>query len=277
MDPKGKTVVVTGATSGLGQAFAIDVAARGAKVVLVGRDSARAEETRGRIAAAGGDVSVVLGDVSTVSGARAVATSILEKHARIDVLVNNAGGVFKTPSRTTDGLETTFALNTLAAWVLEKALHGAISAARGRVVNVATGFLDSFPIVFDQLLEPKKYSGFTQYGRAKQALVMLTVEQAKRHAGEGIAYVALHPGIVMGTRFGGGQPKAMQLLAGPVMRLAGIACTPEEALRRFHVAAFGDVPSGTYLVKGRASALPKPSRDEAMRARVVSLVEKLAA
>lgn len=273
---KGKVVVVTGATSGLGQATAIDLAKRGAKVLVVGRDSGRAQETLAGVRAAGGEADVVLGDVSTVAGAKALAQAIIAKAPRIDVLINNAGGQFKTMTKTTDGIETTFALNTLGAWTLERELHGAIAAAKGRVVNVATGFLDSFPVDVDDLASPKNYKSLAQYGRVKQASVMMTVEQAKRYESEGVKAVSIHPGIIMGTRFNGGQPKAMQAIAGPIMRAIGFACTLEEAQRRFRVAAFGDVPNGSYIVKGAPAPLPKQVNDAGVRTRVVQLLEKLA-
>ena len=276
MDPKGKVVVVTGATSGLGKATAIDLAKRGARVLVVGRDAARANETLEELKQAGGAGEVILGDVSTVAGARTLARAILEKAPRIDVLINNAGGTFKTESKTSEGIETTFALNTLGAFVLEKELHGALVAAKGRVVNVATGFLNSFPVDVDDLVAPKKYGGTAQYGRSKQASVMMTVEQARRYAADGVTAVSIHPGIIMGTRFGGGQPKAMQMIAGPIMRLVGLACTLEEAQRRFFVAAFGDVPNGSYIVNGKPAELPKQVNDESVRAKVYALLEKLA-
>lgn len=277
MDLKGKVVVVTGATSGLGQAVAIDFAKSGAKVFIVGRDAARAAETLAQAKAAGGDAEVILGDVSTRPGARTLAAKILAKTQKLDVLLNNAGGSFKTMSTTSEGLETTFAVNTLGAFVLEKELHRAIAAARGRVVNVATGFLDSFPVDVDDLPVPKKFSSLKQYGRAKQASVMMTVEQARRYEPEGIKAVAIHPGVIMGTRFGGGQPALMQALAGPIMRAIGFACTLEEAVRRFRVACFEDVPSGCYLVKGLAGPLPKQVNDQSVRERVWALLEKLGA
>lgn len=273
MELAGKTVVVTGATSGLGQAVAIDFAKRGAKVLIVGRDSARAEETK---AQAGGQVEVILGDVSTRDGAKAVAAAILARTAKIDVLLNNAGGTFKTQSQTSDGVERTIALNTLGAYILERELHGALAAARGRVVNVVTGFLDSFPIDVDTFLEPKKYTGLSQYGRAKLASVMMTVEQAKRYAGEGVTAVSIHPGIIMGTRFDGGQGAFAQAIGGPIMRLIGLGCTMEEAVRRFDAACFGDVPSGSYVVKGRAAPLPKQANDESVRTKVLGIIEGLA-
>lgn len=278
IDPKGKIVVVTGATSGLGQAFALDIAKRGAIVALAGRDAARANATRDEIVKAGGTADVFLGDVSTVGGAKALAKSLLAKHPKIDLLVNNAGGTFKKREQNADGVERTFALNALGSWVLERELHGALSAAKGRVVNVATGFLNSYPVVIGELTTgPRKYSGFTAYGRAKQAVVMMTVEQAERYRKDGVTVVSMTPGIVMGTRFGGGQPKLMQAIAGPIMRAIGIACTLEEAQRRFRVAAFDEVLSGAYLVKGKPADLPKPAREPQTRRAVVELLENLTA
>lgn len=105
---------------------------------------------------------------------------------------------------------------------------------------------------------------------------MMSVEQSKRYAAEGVSVVSMHPGIIMGTRFGGGQPKAAQLIGGPIMRLFGLACTLKEAQRRFSVAAFGDVPSGSYLDKGKPANFPRQVKDESLRARVYTLIEKLA-
>jgi NAD(P)-dependent dehydrogenase (short-subunit alcohol dehydrogenase family) len=272
MDPNGRVVVITGATSGLGQAAAIDFAMAGARVFVVGRDAVRAEETR---AAAGENATVVLGDVSTRAGAKAVAEAVLARTDRVDVLLNNAGGQFDKMDKTADGVERTFALNTLAAFVLARALQPALAKAKGRVVNVATGFLDSFPVDVDQLVAPKKFAAMGQYARSKHASVMMTVEQAARLGPDGITVVSVHPGVIMGTRFGGGQPKLVQALGGPIMRAIGFACTLEEAVRRFCVACFGDVPSGSYVVKGEPAPLPKQAQDPAVRARVYALVEGL--
>ena len=276
MNIQGKTVVVTGATSGLGQAFAIEAAAKGARVVVVGRDAMRAKETMDAIERAGGQGELILGDVSTRAGVKALAQNILGKFPRIDVLVNNAGGTFAQQSNTQDGIETTFALNTLGAFILEHELHSALAASRGRIVNLATGFLNSFPVQVDDLAAPKKYSAFGQYGRSKQASVMMTVEQAARYASEGITAVALHPGIIMGTRFAGGPPKPLQAIMGPIMRAVGFAVTLEESTRRFMVAAFDTLPSGSYLVNGKVAQLPKQTQDAQVREQVYGLLAKLA-
>jgi NAD(P)-dependent dehydrogenase (short-subunit alcohol dehydrogenase family) len=274
MDLQGKTVVVTGATSGLGQAAAIDFAKSGAKVLLVGRDTERAKETQ---AQAGPNSEVILGDVSTRAGVKAVAQAILGKTTKIDVLLNNAGGQFKTMTKTADGIETTFAVNTFGAFLLERELHGALAAAKGRVVNVVTGFLNSFPVDPDDLADPKAFKSLAAYARAKHASVMMTVEQAKRFERDVIRVTSVHPGIIMGTRFGGGQPKIAQAIGGPIMRAIGMAATLEEAVRRFRVACFEDVPSGSYLVKGAVAPLPKQVNEQPVREKVFGLLEKLAA
>lgn len=271
-----KVVVITGGTSGLGQAAAIDFAKQGAHVIIVGRDAARAEATRAQASTGGaGAVDVVIGDVSTRAGAKQVAEAILQKVDRIDVLLNNAGGSFKDKATTSDGVEATLALNTLGAFMLERHLHAALAAAHGRIVNVATGFLDRYPLDIADLNGPAKYSSFTQYGRVKQASVMMTVEQSKRLPG--VSAVSVHPGIIMGTRFGGGQPKAVQAIFGPLMRAVGVACTLDEAVRRFRVASFDDVPSGSYLANGEVAPLPKQANDENVRGQVWTLLERLAA
>jgi NAD(P)-dependent dehydrogenase (short-subunit alcohol dehydrogenase family) len=272
----GRVIVVTGATSGLGRAAALAFAARGDRVVLVGRDEARGTQVQEQIRAAGGTADLVVGDVSTRAGIAAVAVAIRSLTHAIDVLVNNAGGRFDVEQKTVDGLEGTFALNTWAPYLLERALHAELAAARGRVVNVTTGFLDWYPVDVDDLVAPRAFDGMTQYARCKHAAVMMSVEQAQRRQKDGIRVVSLNPGIIMGTGFGGGQGAVTQAVVGPMMRLFGVGCTLEEAVRRFEVACFDDVPTGSHLVKGAPAELPKQARDAEVRARVMALLDSLA-
>lgn len=272
----GRRVLVSGAGSGIGKGIAFLMARLGARLIICGRKPEALEETATWLRKLGSpEVLVVPASIRDPDAVASLMDTVWERFGGLDVLINNAGGQFKTMTKTSDGIETTFALNTLGAWTLERELHGAIAAAKGRVVNVATGFLDSFPVDVDDLVAPKKYKSIAQYGRTKQASVMMTVEQAKRYESEGVKAVSIHPGIIMGTRFNGGQPKAMQMIAGPIMRAIGIACTLDEAQRRFRVAAFGDVPNGSYLVNGAPAPLPKQVNDGAVRTRVVQLLEKL--
>lgn len=279
MDPRGATVVVTGASSGLGEATAVALAAAGARVLVVGRDPARTASTARRCRDAGGQAEVILGDVSTRSGVAAVGDGVLQHTERVDVLINNAGGVFPQLTHTADGVESTLALNTLGYLLLERALHPALVQAKGRVVNTATGFLDSFPITPSELLAPKAYSGFNQYGYAKLATVMLTVEQAERFAADGVTCTSLWPGIVMGTRFGGASapPALLQRMMGPLLRLVGWGATLAQSAAMYRAAAFDDVPSGSYLVRGRVAPLPLQAQDPVLRKQVVAMIDGLAA
>ena len=272
-----KTVVVTGATSGLGQAAAVDFAKDGARVIIVGRDAARAAATIKKAEAAGGHVISIIGDLSSRAGVQAIAEAIRAQTDRLDVLVNNAGGMFKTQQSSDDGVEMTFALNTLGAFLLEHALHPLLAAAKGRVVNVATGMLDHFPVKVDELVSPKRYSGFNQYGRAKLASVMMTVEQAKRFETDGVSAVSLHPGIVLGTRFGGGQSKAFQRTVGSLLRLIGMARPLEASVKDYQTACFGEIQNGAYVIKGAKAKLPKQAEDDAVRAKIMSLLDRLSA
>jgi hypothetical protein len=105
---------------------------------------------------------------------------------------------------------------------------------------------------------------------------MMTVEQASRVEKDGVTAVSVHPGIIMGTRFGGGQPKVAQVIGGPLMRALGLGATLAEASQRFQIACFGDVPSGSYLAKGRPVPLPKDARNERARQAVYASLERLA-
>ena len=278
MEFKGKIVVITGASSGLGQAAAIDFAARGARVVVVGRDIARCADTLKGITEKGGDGVVVTGDVSTKAGVKATAAAILAvANDGVDVLFNNAGGTFDTAAETADGVDNTFALNTLGAFLLERALHAALAKRKGRVVNLSTGFLNNFKLDVEDLVAPKKYSGFSQYGKVKLASVLMTVEQAQRFANDSVTAVSMHPGIILGTRFNGGTPKVMQAVGGPILRAVGLACTIDEAQRRFREVAFGDVGNGSYVVNGKKGTLPKQATDPVLRGRLMALLDGYAA
>src|SRR5437868_5298258 len=119
----GKTVLVTGGTSGIGRATALGLARMGAHVAITGRDPGRAEDAAREIhAAADGQVDVFVADLSAQSEVRRLADEVLEGLARIDVLVNNVGGYWNTRHTTADGLERTFALNDLAAFLLTSLL-----------------------------------------------------------------------------------------------------------------------------------------------------------
>ena len=196
----GKTAVVTGATNGIGRVSARALAQMGAKLILVARDRGRAEETRAEIlrAAPGADVTIVLADLSSQAEVRRAAAEILATGAPIHVLLNNAGVTQLTRSETVDGIETTFAVNHLAYYLLTLLLLERIRAsAPARIVNVASdAHRFGGPLDFDDLGATKSFSWMGVYGRSKLANILFTRELARRLEGTGVTVNCLHPGAV---------------------------------------------------------------------------------
>src|SRR5262245_18809587 len=140
-DLSGRTIVITGATSGIGEATAIALARQGARVFVAGRDHARGAAVVKELNRVGGAGEFLSADLLSLRDVARLAAEVLARTASLDVLVNNAGGTFRTKTLSVDNIEATFALNTVAAFALTGHLHGALAQARGRVVNIATGFL----------------------------------------------------------------------------------------------------------------------------------------
>lgn len=246
--------------------------------MIVGRDHARGEATVEAMVRVGGSGEFLSADLLSLNDIARLAAEIRARVSSLDVLINNAGGVFGTRTMSADGIEATFALNTVAPFAITSHLHGALAGANGRVVNIATGFLGRTRLNVDELADPPSYSSFGRYSRAKLALIMLTLEQAERWKRDGISAVAVQPGIVMGTRFGGGEPSRPSVgrsVGAPIMRLLGIGATLEQASERYQKAAFDELASGTYFAWGKVAKIPKQAQDEEVRLAAWRLLEKL--
>lgn len=203
-DIKGKTVLVTGATNGIGEVTAQALAAQGAHVVMVSRSAAKCAETAQRIQAATGNPAVewIAADLSTRAGVNEAADEFLARHGSLHVLVNNAGGVFADRQVTADGYEMTFALNHLNYFLLTRRLWDTLVAnAPARIVNVSSDAHYTGKINFDDLMGEQKYSSWAAYSQSKLANVMFTYELARRLEGSGATANVLHPGFVA-TGFG---------------------------------------------------------------------------
>jgi retinol dehydrogenase-14 len=204
-----KTILITGATSGIGLHASIDLARRGARVVMVGRDVARTEAAVADVVARTGsrDVSSLVGDFSVQADIRQLAASFRARHARLDVLVNNAGQVNKTRRVTVDGLEATFAVNHLGYFLLTNLLGDLlVRSAPARVVTVSSVGHRRGTIDFDDLgFARGGYSIMRAYSRSKLANVLFATELARRLAGTGVTSNCLHPGSV-NTRIWSGAP-----------------------------------------------------------------------
>ncbi len=193
----GRVALVTGATSGLGLAYARGLAALGARTHLVARDRARAEAVRASLVEASGSpaVEVWVCDLASPRAVGALARELAAAVPRLDVLIHNAGAIASARA-VRDGVETTVAVQLLAPYVLTEALRGALGAASpGRVILVASGGMYAEPFDLARLADLEgPFDGVRAYARVKRAQVVLARAWAHRWPADEVAVVALHPG-----------------------------------------------------------------------------------
>ena len=203
-DLTGRTCIVTGASSGIGEETALALARFGARVLLVCRSAERGERARRAIEARSGNpkVELFLADLARQEEIRRVARELLDACPAIHVLVNNAGLVRLRRSTTPDGLEETFAVNHLAYFLLTNLLLERIAAsAPARIVNVSSDGHKFGRLDLDDLQSERGYRWWRAYGTSKLANVLFTTELARRLEGTGVTANCLHPGAVA-TRLG---------------------------------------------------------------------------
>jgi len=283
---QGKICMVTGATSGIGKATAMELARMGATVVMVSRDRAKGEAVQSEIKTKSGNdtvalslierhaatplsrlptvsgmkginVDLLLADLSSQASIRQLAENFQQHYAQLHVLINNAGVSMFARQETVDGLETTFAVNQLAPFLLTNLLLDVLKAsAPARIVNVSSAAQQSASLDMDNLQSKKRYTFMNSYGQSKLALVMFTYELARRLEGTGVTANCLHPGFVA-TNIG-------QSGAGPVGRavvkfiFSNFGISPEEGAKTsIYLATSPDVEgvTGKYFVK----SIPKRS------------------
>jgi len=196
----GKTVIITGATSGIGYAAAVALARRGAAVHFLARDRGRAERARRGIAAesASTRVSYGLADMEDLDGARDFAREFNATHDRLDVLIHNAGAIHPDFRTDAAGTELTVLGQVAAPFLLTRLLMPALhAAAPSRVITVSSGGMYTQRLDLATLQMPRsRYQGVTACAKAKRAQVALSREWARRMAGTGVAFHAMHPGWV---------------------------------------------------------------------------------
>jgi NAD(P)-dependent dehydrogenase (short-subunit alcohol dehydrogenase family) len=194
-----KVCLITGAGSGIGKATAVGLARMGATVVMVARDRDRGEEARVEIAAATGNkkVDLMVADLSSQAQVRRLAQEVRTHHAHLHVLINNAGIARTRRTQTVDGVETTFAVNYLAPFLLTNLLLDMLKAsAPARIVNVAGDFHRKATIRFDDLMSEHDYDYQRANNQAKLALILFTYELSRRLEGTQVTVNCLHPGPV---------------------------------------------------------------------------------
>lgn len=226
---KSKIAMVTGANSGIGKATATGLAKQGATVVLVCRDRERGEAARQDIVRESGNgrVELLLADFASQESVSKAAHQFLERHDRLHVLVNNAGGVFSKPQTSKDGVEMTFAVNYLAPFLLTHLLLPALKAGvPSRIVNVASD-MQAKKLDLETVWRPSRtpYSALGIYKEAKLALILFTYELAKRLAGTSVSVNVLHPGVIY-------TPQSARMVPAPFRPLLKLfMSTPEKGAR----------------------------------------------
>lgn len=271
-DIRGKTILVTGATSGIGLEASGELARLGASVVLVGRDPARTEAAVADVAAQSGsrEVSHLLCDFSSQAAIRKLAADFLARHDRLHVLVNNAGGVNKTRRLTVDGIEMTFAVNHLGYFLLTNLLCDLlVRSAPARVVTVASIGHRSGTLDFDDFdFQRGGYAIMRAYARSKLANVLFAAELARRLAGTGVTSNSVHPGSVA-TNIWSGAP----LWAKPIINIFWrpfFISAREGAANVVHLAASPELTgvTGRYFEERKLVAPAPLAQDEDLAKRL---------
>ncbi len=275
---EGKTCVVTGATSGIGRAAALELARQGARVVVVARDAGRGRETAGEIerTAGRGRAALLVADLASLSEVRRLASEIVGAAPRLDVLVNNAGAIHMERRLTADGHEATFAVNHLAGFLLTSLLLPHLRAsAPARVVNVASAAHLGGHIEFGDLMGEKGYAGWKAYAQSKLANVLFTYELARRLGTNGVSANCLHPGVVA-TGFG---KNRNGLFSVGVRMAAPFLLSPRKgAETAVYLASSREVEgtTGKYFAKCRPARSSPESNDPEVARRLWEVSERLA-
>jgi NAD(P)-dependent dehydrogenase (short-subunit alcohol dehydrogenase family) len=273
---QGKTVVITGATSGIGQVAAEALARQGARIVFTARDPAKAAATLARLKASGPAAhDFVIADLTTIAAMKAAGAALAAKAPRIDVLANNAGAMFDHREVTADGLEMTFAVNHMAYFVVTEVLRPSL-APRARIVSTASVAHNFGRLDFDDLQSEKRYSAMGAYGTSKLENILWTCELSRRLASTGITANCYHPGGV-NTNFGHNTKGVLS----SVMRFAQrFALTPEQGADTLvWLASAREIEgrTGGYWAKRKLVQPSAAARNPDNVARLWAASEKLAA
>jgi len=261
---KGKTVIVTGANSGIGFEACVGLAGKGAEVIMVCRNLQKGSEAMAEIKKRSGneDIKLVLADFTSLDSVRNAANEIMAKFSKLHVLLNNAGGVIGKRTLTKDGFETTFGVNHLAPFLLTNMLLPLLkSSAPSRVVTVSSMAHLGGHMNFNDLQAEKSYTMMGAYGMSKLANILFSSELARRMQGTQVTSNSLHPGVVA-TNFGSGGGAMVKFF---YRAFAFALVTPEKgAQTSIYLASSPEVEgvTGKYFIKCKEAKPSKEARDE---------------
>jgi retinol dehydrogenase-14 len=268
-----RTALVTGGTAGIGRALALELGAAGLTVGIVGRDAARAEAARAEIATAqrGASARVFVADLARLSDVRRLAAEVSQAFPRLDHLVHCAAVFMPRRTTTPDGLETMFATNHLAPFLLTNLLLPVLRAsAPSRILVLAAP--STVRLDFDDLQGERRFGALRAFGASKAADLLFVHELARRLSGTGVTANAVHPGLVR-TALMRHAPAPLRwataLVSAPPARaakaIAPLVVSPEYAGR-----------SGRFFKDGRETEAPAYTRDDAVARRLWDVSEQLA-
>ncbi|GCE07045.1 SDR family oxidoreductase [Dictyobacter aurantiacus] len=269
---QGRVCLVTGANNGIGKVTALELARRGAHVIMVSRNRAKGEEAQAEIKRESGNeqVDLLIADMSSLASVRQLAQEVKDRYPQLHVLINNAGAMYNKRQESVDGIESSFATNYVGPFLLTNLLLDLLKAsAPARIVNVSSTAHKMGKIDFNDLQSEKSYRPMGVYGSAKLALILFTYQLAHRLEGTGVTVNALHPGVVGTSFFGDG-------LLGKLGKL--VMLSPEKgAQTTIYLATSPDVAnvSGKYFDKSKAVPSSKASYDEQAGLRLWQITEQL--
>lgn len=186
-----RTIVITGASDGIGAAAARILAGAGERIVVVGRSPEKTADVGTELG-----VDYFICDFAELAQVRELAASLRDRYPRIDVLVNNAGGIMRGHELTVDGHEKTFQINHLAPFLLTTELLDVLTASRATIINTSSAANGFGRLDLSDLNSERSYSTNRAYGTAKLANILFTAELQNRYGKDGIAAAAFHPGVV---------------------------------------------------------------------------------
>lgn len=276
-DMQGKICLVTGSSTGIGKVTARELARQGATVVMVCRNQTRGEAAQAEIKKATGNeqVDLLIADLAVQADVRRVAGEFKEKYTQLHVLIHNAGGINSEFKTTPDGLETTFAADYLAPFLLTQLLLDTVkSSAPARIINVCSTAHVQGWIDFDDLQGAKSYNLWKAYRQAKLALLLFTYELADQLKGTGVTVNALHPGVIA-TDFGRGLSGLFRFGWGLISPF--IATVEQGAQTTLYLATSPAVEgvSGKYFTNSKETKSARRSYDETVRRRLWQVSEEL--